>query len=432
MKIVFVNPNFSDQRAFDAMEPLAFGILKRLTPPGIELRFYDDRIEEVPVDADADLMAISVQSFTARRAYWIADAYRAAGVPVAMGGVHPSILPEEAAGHSDSVCVGPAEGIWPKLVEDALSGSLKSRYDADPSLDARPIGADRSIFRGKRYKPLKPVQFARGCAYSCDFCSVNLLSGGKVLTRDPADVAAEVAGLDGRYFLLCDDNIASSGPAFRDFLRLVAPLGKKWACQASVDLAADPELLRDMARSGCAAVFIGFESMDRAALSRMGKRAKGEGEYAEAVRAIKREGMMAMGSFVFGYGPDDALAVEEALAFGIREKLCLAQFNIAFPTPGTRLYRRLEAEKRLLFDSWWTDERARYDSCFFRPDGIDPGELELKVNDAKERFNAYSSMLRRSLDPRANAKNPDNLILFWLSNLVSRKEIKRKIRMALG
>jgi radical SAM superfamily enzyme YgiQ (UPF0313 family) len=169
MKITFVRPNLANYRSRDAMQPLAFAILSALTPPEIERELYDEKIEPIPLDLQTDLIALSVESFTARRAYVIADHYRLRGITVVMGGYHPTLMPDEAAQHADAIVCGEAEGVWPLLLDDFQKGKLKSRYQLETDTPLDRLNFDRSVFINKKYLPITPVQFTRGCRYKCDF-----------------------------------------------------------------------------------------------------------------------------------------------------------------------------------------------------------------------------------------------------------------------
>ena len=183
MKITFIRPNLYDGRSSDAMHPLCFAILKRLTPPDVTTVFYDERLEDLPLDEPTDLVAMTVETYTARRAYQIAALYRSRGIPVVMGGYHPTFLPDESLQFADAVVVGDAEGIWPQVVEDARSGKLRRLYQQNefPSLSGS--DPDRSIFKGKRYAPLTLVQYGRGCKYNCNFCSIRAFYGNSLRQR---------------------------------------------------------------------------------------------------------------------------------------------------------------------------------------------------------------------------------------------------------
>ena len=430
MRIAFINPNFNDSRASDAMQPLVYALLSALTPPDVETVLFDERVEKVHYnDITADLAALSVQTFTARRAYAITELLRGRGIPVVLGGVHPTLLPEEAGSHADCVVVGDAEPIWRTLVADARAGRLQPRYTAAPDAPLAGLIPDRSIFRGKRYAPLIPVQFGRGCRFDCDFCSVKAFYGASLRQRPVPEVVGEIRGVAGRLLFFIDDNILVSRERTGELLEALIPLGKRWACQISVDAAFDDELLSLMKRSGCIQVFMGFESMDPDSLKDMAKSANlRHRDHGETVRRLRRAGIMASGSFVFGYDRDTPETVRRALRFALDAKLALAHFNAAMPMPATGLYARLAAEGRLLYPAWWLDPAYRYGSPLFMPKAMSGEALAEEIWSAKREFNTLRNMLRRALQPLT----PFALGAFLAGNLVSRREIARKQGISLG
>ena len=434
MKVTFVNPNFTRQTSRDALEPLAFAVLAGLTPPSVKRVFYDERVEVVPLDEPTDLVAISAQTFTAKRAYRIAAEYRKRGVRVVLGGFHPTLQAEEASRHADTVAVGDAEGIWPAILEDAAAGRLKSRYDAPAIPHQTPLRVvyDRSIFHGKPYPALKPVQFSRGCRFDCDFCSVHAFYGSGARYRDLADVIDEIRGIRSRYLFFVDDNLFTNRSLLEELLVALKPLRKKFACQISMDAARDDTLPCLLAGAGCRGVFIGFESFDEGNLAAMNKRANRSVEYQQVIDRYKSHGIMVTGSFMFGYDHDSQDTIRQALEFAVEQKLCLAHFNLLFPFPGTPLLDRLKAENRLLYDDWWINDDYCYGKCHFQPRGMEPQDLELAVQKARKEFNGIGSILHRFADFRANAASVSNAFLYWSANLASRAEIARKLQMGVG
>ncbi len=441
MRLTFINPNFTGRRSRDAMEPLAFAILSALCPPGVEKRFYDERVEDIPLNEPTDLVAISVQTFTARRAYAIASAYRSRGIKVVLGGIHPSLAPDEAQGFADCVAMGDAEAVWPALMDDALAGRLKPRYDGLAASPGSPIGPfDRSIFRGKPYPLLKPVQAGRGCRYACDFCSVRALNGTALRRRDPAELASELAAIPSPFIFFSDDNLFADPTYTAALLDAIRPLRKRFACQMSIDAAGDPGFVELLAGSGCLAVFMGFESLDRDRLEDMGKAANLRADYAAAAARLRASGIMVTGSFVFGYPGDGPDSVMRALAFALEQRLCLAHFNILYPFPGTPLLARARAEGRLRFGDWWLHPDYQYGLCMLRhSDTLDIAQREQACRDleaacwgARAAFNSRSSIMRRALDFKANSGSPERALLYWMANLASRSELRRKHGMGLG
>ena len=421
-------------RSSDAMEPLVFAILAARTPPEIQLRLYDERIEKVPLDQPTDLVAISLDTFTARRGYQIAAAYRRRGVPVVLGGHHPTLAPDEAAKHGDALCIGDAEGLWERILEDAGRGRLQPRYwqETAPALDQGPL-PDRNIFAGKRYAPVSLVQFGRGCQYNCDFCSIRAFYGKSIRYRPVEQVLAEIRNQPHRLLGLVDDNLFADRDRAQALLRGLAPLGRRWVCQASVDITWDRDLLRLMGESGCLAVMIGFESLEPENLRQMNKRwSLRGGGFRDTVQRLRAHGIQVYGSFVFGYDHDTPEVFDATARLAVEAGLCLANFNLLTPTPGTRLYRRLEQEGRLLYHPWWLDPAFRYGQAPFRPRGMRPEQLGAGCYRARRLFYGYAAIVRRLLLGGGLGSRPRDLGVLLAANLIARKEVLRKQYRRLG
>lgn len=433
MRVLFIRPNMSNTRAFDAMEPLVFAILAGQTPPEVEVAFFDERLEAIPWQKPADLVALTVETFTARRAYQIAARFRERGTPVVLGGYHPTLLPTEAGQYADAVVVGDGEGIWPQIIWDAQSRRLQPIYQ-QPGQPALPgLKLDRSIFRGKRYAPLTLVQYGRGCRFACDFCSIHAFYGSHLYHRPVREVVAEIEAREHNLVFLVDDNIFADTNKARDLFQALIPLNIQWACQVSIDVAQQTELLDLMARSGCFLVLIGFESLDERNLIQMKKQWNlKHGDYATAVAKFYDRGMMIYATFVFGYDYDTVDSFDITLDFALRSKFALANFNPLMPMPGTRLYHRLLAEGRLIYDHWWLDPGFRYGQSMFHPRGMTAGELANGCFRARREFNRYSSIFSRALEPKTNCRSPRRLAAYLTANLISRKEIFRKQGSRLG
>lgn len=432
MKVTFINPNFSSSRSGDAMEPLAFAILSALTPRDVTRVLYDERVEAVPLEDPTDLVAISVKTFTAKRAYAIAARYRARGVPVVMGGIHTTLVPEEAALHADAVVTGDAETVWPRVLEDFSTGRLAGTYTGGNEMPLTGLVFDRSIFHGKRYLPIACVQFGRGCRYACDFCSVHSFYGNTRRFRPVEEVVSEIACLGNRRLMFVDDSLFLDFDAAKELLERMIPLRVRWVCQVSIECARDAELLALMRRSGCCGAFIGLESLEPPCLDQMKKSQNMRLDYVWALARFRENGILVCGSFVFGYDADTPASVRAAVDFSLGNKLCLAHFNVLFPAPGTRLYDRLRRERRIRFDAWWLDEDFHYGDCCFVPRRMSAGDLERAVREARRRFNTLGSLFRRALDLKANACGLVRFFLFLAVNLINRREILRKQGMRIG
>jgi len=430
MKITFIRPNLNDQHAFDAMEPLVFAILAAQTPSDIELVFYDDRIEPVDLNASTDLVAMTVEAYTARRAYQLATHYRQQGIPVVMGGYHPTLLPDEALQFADSIVVGDAEGIWTQLVRDAQAGRLQRVYRQDTPPSLAQLQLDRGIFQGKRYLPATMVQAGRGCRFSCDFCSIHAFYHHSVRHRPLMEIVREIESAGRKFVVFVDDNLFSTPRQAEELFRALIPLNIHWFCQVSIDIARHDHLLDLMAQSGCVAALIGLESLDGHNLQQMNKGWQiRQGGYTPILKKFHQRGIMLYGTFVFGYDRDTPDTIARTLEFALNAKLAIANFNPLTPTPGTPLYNRLQAENRLLFDRWWLDPNFRYGQALFQLRQMTASELTEGCFRARQDFNRYSSIFKRTV---GNCHSPHHLMLYLLANWVSRKEIYRKQGARLG
>lgn len=366
MQIELIAPATEDSTY---MPRLGLGILAALTPPGDEVIYTDEITGSFDVQRDVnlvDLVGITADSKTARRAYEIAHAYRERGVKVVLGGIHPTAVPEEAAHFADSVVVGEAERIWPQLIEDARRGELKPRYEGGyPELGGLPF-ARRDLFKSKKYVPFKVVQTMRGCPYTCEFCSVSTANGSKMRFRPVQDVLAELRTL-GKLILFADDNVMVHRKYSVELLSRMSELNLHWVGQCSLSAIAKVENVELLAKSGCRALFIGFESIDDRTLEQIGKRQNHANQYREVIASLHAHGIATWGSFVFGFDTDDLEVFDRTLEFAIDAQLTIASFAILTPYPSTRLYRRLAEEGRLTDPRWWLRANHDANSPYFTP-----------------------------------------------------------------
>ncbi len=415
------------------MEPIPAAMIAALTPPDVEKRFYDDRLETIPFDEPTDLVAISVETYTARRAYQIASEYRRRGVPVVMGGFHATLCPEEVSQYADSIVIGEAEELFPRVIDDYRHFRADKTYRADgrPALNVTP---DRSIFRGKRYLPIQLVEFARGCRFRCDFCAIQSFFSATHHHRPVDQVIAEIERVrqPGRMIFFIDDNITSGLAEAKQLMRALIPLRIRWIGQTASDVAHDDEALDLMRQSGCQGVLVGFESLNPGNLREMNKGfnlARGGPE--AAVENLQRHGLAVYGTFVFGYDQDTPETLAETVDFARRQGLFLAAFNHVTPFPGTPLYARLQQEKRLLYDAWWLDERYRYNMIPFRPRSMSPEELARRCLQPRREFYGWGSMLRR-LHQRTNRSSMWIARNFVLINAMHRWDASGRSGLPLG
>jgi radical SAM superfamily enzyme YgiQ (UPF0313 family) len=433
MKITFVRPHITARRAADALEPLAFGILAKLTPPDVEIKLYDARIEPVPLDEPTDLVALTVETFTAKYAYQLATEYRKRGVPVVMGGYHPTLLPEETLQFADAIAIGDAESVWLQIVEDARAGKLQRVYQSPPHLEVEGVIPDRSIFATKKYRPLRLVQVGRGCKYACDFCSIHAFYGRSMPRRCLEDVLQEMEELRGQYVFFADDNLFNDLAYAEKLFEALIPYNIHWSCQVSLDIAQNPHLLDLMAKSGCVGCLIGFESLDETNLVMMRKKWNLKyGGYANTLARFYERNIMVFGSFVLGYDNDTVDSFARTFDFAMESKLALAQFNPLIPTPATSLFERLKKENRLIYPRWWLDDEYRYGETIFRPKKMTPEQLAEGCFKIRRDFGAYNSILKRLVSGGANSGSLYNIFGFLAINITSIREILNKQGEALG
>ena len=434
VKIAFIRPSMHGEMAKDAMQPLVFAIIKALTPKDVEISFFDERVESVPPNLEADVVAMTVETFSARRAYKLASLYRGRGMEVVMGGFHPTMRPDECLEYADAVIVGEAEDTWNTMVEDMKRNSLKDKYYSKNDADLSKVRYDYSVFEGKKYNRIGLVQFSRGCKFSCDFCSIHAFYKDSIRCKDTAVIVEEIKQMKEKYLFFIDDNLFADEGKSKELFKALIPLHKKWICQISIDAANDTDMLKLMKQSGCIMVLIGFESLDINNLKLMKKGANIKNiDYKKIISNIYDCNLMIYGTFVIGYDFDTVESVKDTVKFAIDNRFAIANFNPLMPMPGTALYERLKSENRLLHERWWLDESYKYGDAMLRPRNLTPSELTEGCKNARFEFNSYKNIFKRLfLGRKANANSIKNMAIFLLSNLISRKEIMAKQGKELG
>ena len=416
------------------MESLPAATLAGLTPKDVEVRFYDDRMEVVPFDEPSDLVAISVETYTAKRAYQIASEYRKRRVPVVMGGFHATLCPDEVARYAEAVVCGEAEQLWPQVIDDARHGRLEKFYRQTGRPSLLGLKPDRSIFKGKRYLPIGLIEAGRGCHFKCDFCAVQTVFNSTQTRRPVDDIIAEIelVKLDRKLFFFVDDNITSNIEQAKEFFRALIPLKIRWVSQSSINAAHDEEFLELLKRSGCQGVLIGFESLNPANLKDMNKAFNTmRGGFEQALANLRRHHIRVYGTFIFGYDRDTPESFAETVDFARTHALYIAAFNHLTPFPGTPLYARLQREGRLLYDQWWLDERYSYNRIPFQPQGMTPEALQGNCLAARRKFYSWPSILQRGFD-RVNRNDWFMWRNFYVINALHRNDVSLRDHYPLG
>lgn len=366
--------------------------LAAFAPAHWTVHHIDEAVAPVDLKALADLVAITFHTPSAPHAYGLAARFRERGIPVALGGPHATLLPDEAQAHADVIFVGETEDTWPRFLAEFEAGNHSERYlSGPPSLDQTPM-ARQDLFHRRDHAA--GVLFAtRGCAYRCDFCTVAVMYQRHVRKRPVEAVAQEYASFRGKVIILWDDNIAGDVEHAKALFRALAPHRKWWASQASVQAARDDEFLELAARSGCKQLFIGFESVSQASLNEVSKAFNKVDDYARAIERIHAHGISVQAGIVFGFDHDTEAVFGETLDFLEAAGVQNATFNILTPFPGTRLHQRLEAEGRILTRDW-SKYNGRAD-VVFRPRNMSPEALLAGYQYANKRFYSWRSAAKR-------------------------------------
>ena len=379
---------------------LAIPTLTSLTPQQHEIRIFDENIEDIDYAWKADLAGITVRTMFARRAYEISETYRKRGVKTVLGGIHPSMCPEDAIPHCDSVVIGEAEEIWHTVLKDAENGCLKRLYKADncADLSAAPI-PDRSLLSKGRYL-LDIVQTTKGCPFHCEFCAVHAFDGQTIRSKTIEQVIREIEGINSfhatyktkKAIFFADDNIIANKAFARELFLALRPYNINWMCQASINISQEAELLELMRASGCGAVFIGFESVSQENLAMMQKSINRRYNYLEAIAKIQSHGILVHSSFIVGYDFDSQTTFDELIGFIGESNLLMPLINILTPLPGTKLFKRLEAEGRILHKDW-----SKYDTqhVVFSPARMSADELLQGYRTVMRSVYSFDSILTR-------------------------------------
>lgn len=416
------------------MEPLPLAHLAGLTPLEHQLSFFDDRLEPILFDEPTDLVAISVETYTAKRAYQIASEYRKRGVPVVMGGFHASLMPDEVAQYSDYVVIGEAENLWPELLRDLKQNTPRRIYRASerPSLER---GApDRSIFRGKPYLPITLLETARGCTFKCEFCAIQSVFKSTQTRRGTEAVLEDIRRTKkgSKLYFFVDDNVVSHPEAFKEFLRQLIPLKIRWVGQATITMTHDAELLDLMKRSGCQGVLIGFESLDPSNLKAMNKGFNAaRGGPSLAVKKLHAAGIRLYATFMFGYEHDSPETFGKTLQFCLDNKVFMVAFNHLTPFPGTPLYDRLRQEGKLFYDAWWLDDDYRYGDVPFETTFAREKIREM-CQSARRDFYSYRSILLRMFNRTNSSGGLTGLWMYLFINILLHRDTESRYRYPLG
>lgn len=358
-----------------------------LTPPDVEVEYHE--IAELEPDTplgDFDLVGISSFSAMIEDAYALADRYRAKGIPVVLGGLHVTLMPEEAAQHADAIVVNGAEGAWPQLVEDFKRGRMKAHYaglKAEVFKEPNYVLPRFDLLKGREYNRLT-VQTSRGCPLRCEFCAASLRITSSFQQKPVDKVVAEIKEAlkvtVHPFFELADDNTFINKKWGKEFLRAIIPLGITWFTETDISIAEDDELLDLLAQSGCRQILVGLESAgggDLDGIDPNNWKQRQSGRYLEAIEKIQGKGITVNGCFIVGLDNQTPDCFEQVSDFVRKSGLLEVQITVQTPFPGTPLYTRLQSEGRLLQDRYW--DRCTLFDVNYLPKQMSVAELEAGV-----------------------------------------------------
>ena len=415
------------------MPSLALPLLAALTPNNVDITIVNEQFEDIDFEEKVDLVGITSYTPQILRAYDIADEFRRRNVPVVMGGIHVSMEPQEAMEHADTVIVGEAEEMWPEFMRDFENGIRKNMYVAQnrPSLFNLPIPRFSLIdklqyisFQNKglyRFLPLPmiPIQTARGCPHSCDFCSVTIFSGTQYRTRPIPQVIDEIKMLRAKSCFFVDDNIFANPNRAKELFSHLVPLKILWIGQATISAAKDRELIMLARKSGCIALAVGLESLSTKILSSVSKTMNRVDEYEKNLTAYRKEGISVIISMVFGLDGENSMVFKEAYNFLLKNRIPYTFWWPITPFPGTSLLKRLKESDRLKDEKWWLNSALSGKKLLkFACIGIDEESFYKTFKHYYWKFYSLQSICKRILLPPQQ-----RFFLKIILNLLLRKDI---------
>ena len=379
-------------------QPLTLPTLAALIPEDIfsplSIEIYDEGVRDVPENLQADLVGMTVITGNASRAYALSDSIRARGIPVVLGGPHPTLIPDEAMKHADSVCVGYAEDTWPELLRDFSLNKMKSLYvqSGDFSL-MRPMPYPRRDLMSPRHYLTQAVfEASRSCVHDCDFCVAPSAWGQRQYKKNIDWIIGDIKNVGKKKIMFVDLNLISDIEYAKELFSALIPLKVEWFGLSTVMIAHEPELMELMARSGCKGLLLGLETLSDESLGDAHKAFNASVDYVKLVHDLHKLDISIQGCFVFGLDHDTKESFDRAADYAIKLGIDLPRFAILTPFPGTPLYRRLESEGRILNRNW-----ELYDGqhVVFQPRNMTPEELLKGHEHAWKKVYGWRNMAKR-------------------------------------
>ncbi len=342
------------------------------TPKDVDVKIIDEQIEDIPWDADVDLVGITCMTALAPRAYEIANQFLKRDIPVVLGGMHPTLSSEEAIQHATAVVAGDAEGVWPKVIADAKNGCLKGIYKNEiPHMLKELNRPPRDLLNKQQYSTVHAMQATRGCPHGCEFCAVSAFNNKTHRQRPVEEVVAEIKEISDKFIMFVDDNITADRDYARKLFKALIPLNKYWVSQSTLSIADDPEFVRLAAEAGCIGLFVGLETFSEGNLNSVNKSCHRVEQYKEAVQLLHSHGIAVEAGIVFGFDGDGPNAFANTLKVLDELEVDVIQASIFTPIPGTPIHNKMKSR---IFDFNW----AKYDfhNVVFQPKGMSAEDLQ--------------------------------------------------------
>ena len=436
MKILLIHPKRRDKHNYTGkikayIPPLTLPVLAGLTPRGIDVELCDENVDTVDFDTDADLIGITGISNQINRGYEIADAFRKRGKKVVMGGIHVSAMPDEAKDHADSILVGEAEDLWEAIIEDFRNNRLKNEYTADAYTDFKKLVIPRyDLLKLDRYRrstganmPRLPIQASRGCPFNCKFCSVTKFWGPKIRTKPLENVEKEllqIKSLGTNRIFFTDDNFIAKISYTKNLLKLLKKLDFSWICQVSTNIYRHEDLIVEMSKAGCSAVYMGIETFSEENLEDINKNFNKMADYETLFALLDKYKIRVTASMIIGLDGDTRETLDDMLQRLIHLRVSYAQFFLLQLLPGTQMREQFIEENRIIDHNW---DHQNGTLVTFQPKSFQVEELQDYYWELYQNFYSYKSIFRR-LVTLAKLKGGVNSILVPLkSNLYFLKKL---------
>jgi radical SAM superfamily enzyme YgiQ (UPF0313 family) len=400
VKLALILPKCYDRKEDEGdtlvLPPLNLPTIAAITPPHVNVKIIDDRVEEIDYDQDVELVGITCITETAGRAYDIAGEFRKRGVPVILGGLHPTMMTEDALEHCDSVLCGEALGIWDTVLADFQQGRLQKVYRNMQPADLTGIPQPRFDLLGatSRYvSGVRLVNATRGCYMRCTFCSTQEFWEGTFRCRPVHEVVEEVRASQQKFIVFVDDDIGGNKKYARELFEALAPLKVYWVSQTRINMCMDEALLGLASKAGCLALFTGFESVSMDTLKEAKKYQNVVANYSRAIDNCHKNRICLEAGFVFGFDTDSRASFQETLKFILDSKLDSININVLHPIPGTPAFAQMDKEQRITTYDW--NAWAGHERCLFQPKLMSAEDVEAGSAWVVSRIYTWPRIIRR-------------------------------------